>query len=252
MAFDVAAVSYDRFMGSWSRLLAAPLADLAAVRAGQRVLDVGSGPGALVAELLTRVAPADVAAVDPSPPFVAAVRERYPGVDARQGAAEALPFPDHTFDAALAQLVVHFMADPVRGLAEMARVTRPGGVVAASVWDYGQGRGPLGPFWAAALELDPDAVDESQLAGARPGHLLELLRAAGLRDVTGVELEASRDFAGFDDWWRPFTEGVGPAGVYLARLDPGPQAALRERCRSVLPSGPFTLTAVAWAARGTA
>lgn len=252
MGFNVAAESYDRFMGSWSRLLAPQLADLAGVRAGQHVLDVGSGPGALVAELVRRLVPTDVAAIDPSEPFVAAVHARYPGVDARLAAAEALPFSDDTFDAALAQLVVHFMTDPVQGLKEMARVTRPGGVVAASVWDHGQGRGPHGPFWTAALELDPEAVDQSRLAGARPGHLVELFEAAGIGDVTGSELHASRDFAGFDDWWGPFTEGVGQATAYLARLDPERREAMRARCRALLPTGSFTLTAVAWAARGTA
>lgn len=252
MGFNVAAQSYDRFMGSWSRLLAPQLADLAGVRAGQRVLDVGCGPGALVAELVRRLVPTDVAAIDPSEPFVAAVHARYPGVDARLAAAEALPFSDDTFDAALAQLVVHFMTDPVQGLKEMARVTRPGGVVAASVWDHGQGRGPHGPFWTAALELDPEAVDQSRLAGARPGHLVELFEAAGIGDVTGSELHASRDFAGFDDWWGPFTEGIGQATAYLARLDPERREAMRARCRALLPTGSFTLTAVAWAARGTA
>lgn len=252
MGFNVAAQSYDRFMGSWSRLLAPQLADLAGVRAGQRVLDVGCGPGALVAELVRRLVPTDVAAIDPSEPFVAAVHARYPGVDARLAAAEALPFSDDTFDAALAQLVVHFMTDPVQGLKEMARVTRPGGVVAASVWDHGQGRGPHGPFWTAALELDPEAVDQSRLAGARPGHLVELFEAAGIGDVTGSELHASRDYAGFDDWWGPFTEGIGQATAYLARLDPERREAMRARCRALLPTGSFTLTAVAWAARGTA
>ena len=109
------------------------------------MLDVGCGPGALTAELLRRLDPGDVAAVDPSEPFVAAARSRHPGVDVRQAAAESLPFDDGAFDAALAQLVVHFMADPLRGIGEMARVTRPGGAVAACVWDHGGGIGPAQP-----------------------------------------------------------------------------------------------------------
>ena len=126
----------------------APLfADFAGVAAGQRVLDVGCGPGALTAELVRRLEPANVSAVDPSEPFVAAVRERYPAVTVQRAAAEKLPFPDDSFDAALAQLVVHFMADPVAGLREMSRVTRSGGVVAACVWDHEGGKGPLGLFW---------------------------------------------------------------------------------------------------------
>lgn len=147
--------AYDRFMGRYSVPLAPKLADLAAVAAGQRVLDVGCGPGALTAELARRLSPDAVAAVDPSESFVAAARERYPGVDVRRAPAEELPFDDETFDAAVAQLVVHFMSDPVVGLGEMARVTRGGGVVAACVWDHAGGRGPLGLFWEAAREIDP-------------------------------------------------------------------------------------------------
>ena len=250
MAFDVAADAYDRFMGVWSRPLATEFADFAGIATGMHVLDVGSGPGSLTAELVARLGAANVAAVDPSEPFVAAVAARYPGVDVRRAPAEALPHPDAAFDAALAQLVVHFMADPVAGLREMARVTQAGGVVAACVWDYGGGRGPLGPFWEAARELDPDAVDESLLSGARAGHLEELAVAAGLEGIGVEELAVSRDVDGFDGFWEPFTRGVGPAGAYVAGLDARRAAALRDRCRSELPSGPFTLTAVAWAVRG--
>lgn len=252
MSFNVAADSYDRFMGGWSRLLAPQFAELAGVGRGQRVLDVGCGPGALTAELVSRLGADAIAAVDPSEPFVAAARERHPGVTVMRASAEALPFPDDRFDAALAQLVVHFMTDPVAGLREMARVTRAGGAVVASVWDHAGGRGPLGPFWEAARTLDRGAVDESALAGARQGHLVELFGAAGLGAVQESTLSASRQFAGFDDWWEPFTRGVGPAGAYAGRLEPDRGAALRERCRSMLPDGAFTLTAVAWAARGVA
>src|SRR5580692_8270026 len=149
-----------QFMGRYSEPLAARFADLAGVRRAQRVLDVGCGPGALTAELVNRVGAESVSAVEPSASFAAAVRERLPGVDVRQTAAEQLPFPDGGFDAALAQLVVHFMTDPVRGLREMSRVTRPGGVVAACVWDHAGERGPLTAFWSAVRALDPDAVDE--------------------------------------------------------------------------------------------
>ena len=142
MSFDVAADAYDRFMGRYSAQLAPGLADLGGVQAGQTVLDVGCGPGALTAELVRRLGPDAVAAVDPSESFVAAARARHPGVDVRLSAAEDLPYPDGTFDAAFAQLVVHFMTDPVAGLAEMARVTRADGVVAACVWDLAGGRAP--------------------------------------------------------------------------------------------------------------
>jgi SAM-dependent methyltransferase len=252
MAFDVAAEAYDRFMGRYSTLLSPQMADLAGVAAGQRVLDVGCGPGALTAELVSRVGASSVAAVDPSAPFVAAARARHPRVDVREASAEELPYADGAFDATIAQLVVHFMADPVAGLREMARVTRPSGVVAACVWDHAGGHGPLGTFWAAARELDPTVHDESQLPGAREGHLAELFDAAGLHDVKSAVLSVSREHATFDDWWEPYTRGVGPAGVYAAGLDPEHLAELRERCRRLLPAPPFELVAKAWAVRGTA
>ena len=178
MTFAVAAEAYDRFMGRYSVGLAPQLAALAGVRSGQRVLDVGCGPGALTTELVRLLGPAEVAAVDPSESFVAAARERHPGVTVEQAAAEELPFADDEFDAALAQLVVHFMSDPVAGLRELARVTRGGGVVAACVWDHGGGAGPLSTFWDAARELDAEVHDESNLPGTRAGHLTELFTAA--------------------------------------------------------------------------
>ena len=252
VSFDVAAEAYDRFMGRYSLLLSPQLADLAGVRGGQRVLDVGSGPGALTAELVTRLGPAAVAAVDPSEPFVAAVRARNPGVNVLQASAERLPFPDEAFDAALAQLVVHFMADPVAGLAEMARVTRRDGVVAACVWDHAGGQGPLGLFWHAARGLNPEVDDESKLAGTREGHLAELFEAAGLRKIEATALSVSLEHSSFEEWWEPFTRGVGPAGAYVASLGAERQAALREKCRSLLPIAPFVVTARAWATRGLA
>lgn len=237
-------------MGRYSVLLAPQLVDLAKVSGGQRVLDVGCGTGALTAELVERLGPSAVTAIDPSEPFVTAARERYPGVSVRRASAEQLPFPSDAFDAALAQLVVHFMADPIAGLREMARVTRPGGVVAACVWDHAGGQGPLSLFWEAARGLDPEVEDESHLAGARAGHLTELLQAAGLQAVEETSLGVSVEHPSFDDWWEPFTFGVGPAGAHTARLQPDRQAELRERCRQALPQAPFTLTARAWAARG--
>ena len=252
MSFDVAADAYDRFMGRYSTLLSPQLADLAGVRGGQRALDVGCGPGALTAELVRRLGPASVAAVDPSAPFVAAARARNPEVDVRQASAEELPFADDAFDAALAQLVVHFMSDPVAGLAEMARVTRRGGVVAACVWDYGGGTDPLGAFWQAARELDPEVHDESERAGTREGHLAELFEAAGLHDIQATALSVSLEHWSFEEWWEPFTGGVGPAGSHVASLDAEAQAELRERCRAQLPTAPFVITARAWATRGLA
>jgi SAM-dependent methyltransferase len=252
VSFDVAAEAYDRFMGRYSVLLSPQMADLAGVRAGQRAIDVGCGPGALTKVLVERLGPKAVAAVDPSESFVEAAQARNPGVEVQRAAAEALPFPDDEFDVALAQLVVHFMTDPVAGLAEMARVTRPGGVIAACVWDHAGGQGPLGLFWQVARELDPEAEDESNLAGAREGHLAELFGAAGLREVESTVLSADLELPGFDEWWEPFTRGVGPAGAYVATLSPERRDRLRDQCRARLPDGPFVLPARAWAARGLA
>jgi SAM-dependent methyltransferase len=250
MSFAVGAEQYDRFMGRYSAPLAPRFADFAGVVAGQRVVDVGCGPGALTAELVGRLGADAVSAVDPSESFVEAARARHPDVGVQQAAAEELPFEDQAFDAALAQLVVHFMADPVAGLREMARVTRTDGIVAACVWDHAGGRGPLSVFWDAARELDPEVHDESQLAGARQGHLTELFEAAGLREVRESDIAADVEHPSFDEWWEPFMLGVGPAGVYAARLDPDRQGQLRDRCREMLPAAPFVVSARAWAARG--
>jgi ubiquinone/menaquinone biosynthesis C-methylase UbiE len=252
MTFNVAADAYDSFMGRFSVQLSAQLADLAGIERGQRVIDVGSGPGALTTELVRRLGPDAVAAADPSEPFVEAARERHPGVDVRLAPAEDLPFDNDSLDAALAQLVVHFMADPIAGLAEMARVTHPGGVVAACVWDLAGGRAPISPFWQAARELDPGTTDESNLAGARDSHLAELFTEAGLRDVEQSELSSTVEYKTFEEWWQPYTLGVGPAGAHVQSLDDGQVAELRERCRRLLPEPPFALTAYAWAVRGLA
>lgn len=250
MGFDVAADSYDRFMGRYSAPLAPLLADLAGIEPGHRALDVGCGPGALTGELVGRLGAQAVAAVDPSPSFVEAARERHPGVDVRAGEAETLPWADDVFDHALAQLVVHFMRDAVAGLREMGRVTVAGGVVTACVWDHAGGKGPLGTFWSAVRELDPAAPDESSLAGAREGHLVELLRAAGLSEVEGTALSVRVDHPSFDEWWEPYPLGVGPAGSYTAALAPPGRERLRDALHERLGDGPFAVEATAWAACG--
>jgi SAM-dependent methyltransferase len=249
MSFEVDAGAYARFMGRYSEPLAARFADWAGVRRGQRALDVGCGPGALTAVLADRLGPDAVAAVDPSESFVGAVRSRLPEVDVRRAAAEDLPHGDGSFHAVLAQLVVHFMTDPVAGLREMGRVSAPGGVVAACVWDHAGGGGPLATFWSAVRSLDETAPDESGLAGARAGHLGELATAAGLRDVEEGVLTVTAGYASFDDWWEPYTLGIGPAGSYVAGLDPGRREELRRRCRQLLPVAPFDVSASAWTVR---
>jgi SAM-dependent methyltransferase len=252
VSFAVAAESYDRFMGRYSEPLAPEFADFAGIADGQQVLDVGCGPGALTAELVKRLGPAAVTAVDPSESFVTAARERFPEVLVELASAEELPFATDRFDAALAQLVVHFMTDPLAGLREMARVTRPDGVVVACVWDHAEGgQGALSLFWSAAREVDPDARGgESVLAGTHEGELGNLFRAAGLTDVEDGELWVGVEHPTFEDWWDPFTLGVGPLGQYVARLSPERREEVRERCRERLPSPPFVVRARAWAARG--
>ena len=250
VSFEVGADAYGRFMGRYSEPLAAEFVELLQLRDGQRVLDVGCGPGALTAQLVGRLGLPAVVAVDPSESFVSAIRVRIPGIDVRRASAEQLPFADDQFDGAVAQLVVHFMTDPVAGLTEMARVTRPGGVVAACVWDHAGGTGPLAVFWRAVNTVDPNARDESGLAGARAGHLAELVERAGLREVESSLLTVHVRYVGFAEWWEPLTLGVGPAGSYVAHLNPEQRSNLAAHCARLLPPGSFGITASAWTALG--
>jgi SAM-dependent methyltransferase len=234
-------------MGRYAEPLAKAFVAFSGVGAGDKVLDVGCGPGALTAHLLS--VGADVAAIDPSPPFIDAIRQRFPKIDVRQGTAEEMPYETAAFDAALAQLVVHFMKDPVGSIRQMARVTRPDGVVAACVWDGPTGA--LAPFWDAVHVIDPEAEDEGLLSGAHRGHLTELFEAAGLRDVHEDGIAVEVVYPTFDEWWEPYTFGVGPAGDYVKQLDDDGRARLASVARERLGSGTFTVTATAWAARGT-
>ena len=250
MAFDVAPDSYDRFMGRWSSPLAEQLVDRLGLTPESRVLDVGCGPGALTAVLVDRLGAPNVSAVEPSATFRAATRERFPDVDVRQAAAEALPFEDDVFDAVAAGLVVPFMSDAVAGLTEMRRVARPGRVVAATAW--AQGRGPLNALWRAAQSLDRSARDEGLRPGCRPGELEAMFERAELGDVRTEELTVTRTMTSFEDWWEPVTFGVGPAGDYVRRLDDAARAALREECIRTLPEAPFDLSVTAFCATGRA
>lgn len=249
MSFDVGAPDYAHFMGRFSEPLAVEFGPQLQPRPGQRALDVGCGPGALTGYLVEQLGADAVSAVDPSTSFVAAAAQRFPGIDVRRAAAEALPFTDDEFDIAAAQLVVHFMTDPVAGLQEMARVVRPGGLVAACVWDHAGSSGPLSLFWRAVHDLDGTARDESDLPGAREGHLATLCQAAGLRDIEASTLTVHVSFPSFAAWWEPFTLGVGPAGVYVGGLDEADREALRARCADLVPTAPFVVDASAWCVR---
>jgi SAM-dependent methyltransferase len=253
--FLVAAEAYDRYIGRYGPGLAKALCDAAAVRAQQRALDVGCGPGALTSELVGRLGAAGVAAADPSAPFVEACRVRHPGVRVERAPAEALPFADGEFDVALAQLVVNFMTDPLAGVREMGRVTRPGGTVAAAVWDYAGEMTLLRHFWDAAVALDPAAgdVDEGRTMPFCTANTLgDLWAEAGLEQVSVGEAVVDADYQSLDDLWQPLESGVGPAGAYVALLEPSQRAALREELGRRLGIGdaPFRLAARAWIATG--
>lgn len=245
MGFDVAA-DYDRFMGRFAVPLARRTVAALRPRPGQRALDVGCGSGALTAELVGLLGAPAVAAVDPAPEPVAAVARRFPDVDARVAAAEFLPHDDESFDLSVAQLVVHFMADPVAGLREVRRVTRPGGRIAAGVWGFGGERSPLTTFWTAVRSLDPAARGEPGRAGRGQGELAGLFRRAGLEPDLDDELPVEVGYDSFDAWWESYTLGVGPAGDHVARLGPTARETLRRRCAELLPHGEFTVAATAW------
>jgi SAM-dependent methyltransferase len=256
--FLAPADAYDRHIGRYGPSLAAGLIGAAGVGRGMRALDVGCGPGALTTALAEVLGEDAVAAVDPSPPFAEACRARVPSADVRLAPAEALPLADGEFDAVLSQLVVNFMSDAAAGIGEMRRVARPGGVVAACVWDYAGGMTLLRRFWDAALRVDPDgapAHDEGRVMRfCTPGELEALWRGAGLDEVRSGALEATADYESFDSLWEPLDRGVAPSGAYAVALDPPRRAELRRELRRLLevPDGPFTLSARAWFVVGRA
>jgi ubiquinone/menaquinone biosynthesis C-methylase UbiE len=253
MTFTVAGDKYDRFMGRYSRELAPRMIEFAGVRPGMAVVDVGCGPGALTERLVERIGAESVSAADPSEPFVAAAAERAPGADVRQAAAEELPWEADCFDAALSQLVVNFMSDADAGVSEMCRVVRSGGAVAACTWSYGTDMEMLRAFWDAARRLDSGAPDEGSTMRFRSAEELdELWRRVGLDEVETGHLRVETTYSGFEDFWEPFTFGVGPAGAYCARLEPEQREALRAELFAGVgkPDGPFTLGAEACAVRG--
>jgi SAM-dependent methyltransferase len=245
--------AYDAFIGRYSRRLAVAFASMAAVAPGQSVLDVGCGPGALTGVLAERLGAGAVSACDPSPPFVADCAARHPGVDVRLGRAEEIPFDDARFDRAMAQLVLHFVSDPSLAAAELRRVVRPGGMIAACVWDFAERMQMLRSFWDAALSVDPNAPDEARiLRFGREGEIAALFESAGLNDIVETTLEVSSAYEGFDELWSGFLAGIGPAGSYLVSLDEAHREAVRGELFGRLgsPAGAFTLAATARCARG--
>jgi SAM-dependent methyltransferase len=238
-------------MGRYTVPLARAFVDAVGVGEGMRVLDVGCGPGGLTTEIAARgVDREDIAAIDPAPQFADACRERNPGAEVRVGVAEELPWEDDSFDAALSCLVIAFMTDPDAGLGEMARVTAPGGTVAACMWDLPSGMNMLRIFWAAMRTVGAGREGEKGRPGISEGDIAERLERAGLREISAGALTVAADYKDFDDLWEPYTLGVGPAGKALAKLDDEGLAAVREAVRAEAPSGPFSLEARAWYATG--
>jgi len=249
---------YERYVGRWSRPAGRELLAWLAVPAGASWLDVGSGTGALSETILAAAAPAAVTGVDSAEGFVAHGRAAVPAATFVVGDAQELPFADGSFDAVVSGLVLNFVPDPALAVAEMTRVARPAGTVAAYVWDYAGRMELMRVFWDAAGELDPAAHDLDEgirfRALDRDG-LEHLFSAAGLAEVDSRAIDVPTVFRDFDDYWEPFLGGQGPAPAYVASLGEAQRKRLRDLLRERLPTAPdgsISLVARAWAARGRA
>jgi SAM-dependent methyltransferase len=248
--------AYERFMGRWSRLLAPALVTFSEVGDGDAVLEVGSGTGALSLALRDVVQGGRVTGVDQASDFVRHAAESCddPRVVFEVGDAKALRFSDAAFDKTVSALVMNFIPEPVRALKEMVRVTKPGGVVTAVVWDYAEGMEMLRAFWDEATALDPESLarDEARMPLCRRGELAALFRAEGLTHVEEAALTVPLHFTSFTDYWAPFLLGQGPAGAYVASLSKDRQSALEQRLHGRLAGdGPIEMTARAWSVKGT-
>jgi SAM-dependent methyltransferase len=249
---------YEVYVGRWSRLVAREFLKWLSVPAGSQWLDVGCGTGVLSQTILQFAEPASVKGIDRSESFIAFAKEHTQDsrVQFDVGDAETLIADSGTFDAAVSGLVLNFIPQPERAVAEMTRVTRPGGVVGAYVWDYAGKMQMMRHFWDAAIALDPNASELDQ--GRRfhicnPDALSQLFESAGLQNVEVRPIEVSTVFRDFDDYWSPFLGGQGPAPSYLMSLSDERRAELRERIRAALPfasDGSIPLVARAWAVRG--
>jgi SAM-dependent methyltransferase len=234
---------YDNFMGRYAVRLAPVFADFASIGSGIRVLDVGAGTGALTAELVHR--DTTVAAAEPSPQFAATLASRFPGIDVRQAAAEDLPWPDESFDAALAQLVIAHMTDTEAGVAEMRRVVARGGVVAVCMWDL-EGMEMLHAINVVRASVDPD-----NMVGVRRYRDEQSVRGLLGDDAESELLEARVEYSGFDEFWSSLLGPTEPAGAWLETLDDERREQARDEIRRAVgaPTGAFTLTGRAWAAK---
>ncbi|HJQ55406.1 MAG TPA: class I SAM-dependent methyltransferase [Vineibacter sp.] len=253
--------NYDAYMGRWSRRVAPRFLDWLAVAPGRDWLEIGCGTGALSGAILAQCEPRSLMAIDPSQGFVATARARLPDerADFRLGDAQALALESASRDLIVSALVLNFVPDKQRALAEMRRVARPGGTVAFYVWDYaGGGMELMRAFWTAAASLDPavsDLTEDRRFPFCTPAGLADLVTGAGLSHVACAAIEVPTVFADFDDYWRPFTLGTGPAPGYCASLAPAAQQRLRQALRDALPHGPdgsIALKARAWAIRSVA
>jgi SAM-dependent methyltransferase len=259
MSIWASGAAYEPYVGRWSRLVAREFVAWLAVPPESRWLDVGCGTGALSATILALALPATVTGIEASEGYAAYAREQIRDGRARfqQGDAQALPFDDGSFEATVSGLVVNFLSEPSRGLAEMARVTRPGGVVAVYVWDYAGEMQLMRHFWDAAAALDHAAaeLDEGRrFPICRPEALERLFTQVGIEDVAVRPVDVPTLFRDFDDYWSPFLGGQGPAPAYAMSLTEERRSALRDRIRGSLPisdDGSIQLMARAWAARGT-
>jgi SAM-dependent methyltransferase len=250
--------AYELYMGRWSRRLAPAYVSFAAVKDGERVLDVGTGTGVLAAAVEANTRASEIVGIDPSAGFMAYAQKASssPRLRFEVGDGQALPYRDASFDQAMSLLVLNFVPDHELALHEMRRVTRPGGVVSACVWDYGDGMESLRIFWDEAVALEPATAPkhERNMKLARQGELGQLWRKAALTEVQERPLVIEQAFASFDDYWGPFLKGTGPGGAYVVSLDDGRRRRLETRLRARLlggkRDGAFTLKARAWCVRG--
>jgi SAM-dependent methyltransferase len=249
---------YERFMGRWSRLLAPNFIVFARVKNGNRVLDVGTGTGSAAAAVEASMPASEVVGIDPSAGFIASAQKNAKSKRAHfeVGDAQALKFKSASFDNTVALLVMNFIPDHNKAIAEMRRVTRAQGTVSACVWDYNEGMQSLRFFWDEAVAFDPaiEPRDERHMKLSRQGQLGDLWRKAGLVDVTEQPLTIDQSFSSFNEYWGPFTTGAGPGGAYVVSLSDDRRQQLEARMRKRLlgdrKGGPFTLMARAWCVRG--